>query len=112
MTLYVDAILVEGTQDRKILQHLGFNKPILRCAKQLHNDLVEFIAAKFSVVVILTDFDEEGTFLNKRLSKLLEEKGVRIDRFYRKRIFKLLRSVNIFTIEGIDNLKKSVIERL
>lgn len=104
MTLYVDAVLVEGAQDEKTLRHLGFKKPIFRCSKRSHNDLVDFIADKFSTIVILTDFDEEGTFLNKRLLTFLEEKGVQVDRFFRKRIFKLLRIVNIFTIEGIYNL--------
>jgi 5S rRNA maturation endonuclease (ribonuclease M5) len=109
MALYVDAVLVEGMQDEKTLQHLGFKKPILRCSKQPHNDLVDLIADKFSAIVILTDFDEEGTFLNKRFVKLLEEKGVQVDRFYRKRIFKLLRNVNIFTIEGIYNLTRDLL---
>ena len=105
MNYAVDAILVEGAHDNKTLNLLGYKKQILLCSKLSHSELVDLTAEKFSNVVILTDFDEQGIYLNKRLSNLLEKRRVKVDRFYRRRFFKLLREAKISTIEGIYNLK-------
>jgi len=105
MNYNVDAVIVEGPHDKKTLKLLGYMKPILLCSKRSHSDLVDLIAEKYLNVVVLTDFDEEGIALNGRLSKLFEKRGVKVDRFYRRRFFKLLREARIVTIEGIYRIK-------
>jgi len=105
MNYNVDAVVVEGPHDKKTLKLLGYKKPILICSKPSHNELADLVTKKFSNVVILTDFDEQGTLLNKRLSKLIEKGGVKVDRFYRRRFQKLFKEARISTIEGIYSIK-------
>ena len=108
MNLNVDATIVEGPHDKKTLRMLGYEKPIVWCSKTPHNNLPDLIAKRFSSVVILTDFDKEGLYLNKKLTTLLENRGVKVNKFYRNKIQRMLRRINIFTIEGIYNIKKSI----
>ena len=105
MNYTVDAVVIEGPHDRRTLNRLGYRKPILLCSKVSHSELVDLISEKFSNVVVLTDFDEEGVQLNRRLSKLLERRGVKVDRFYRRRFRRLLKEARISTIEAIYGLK-------
>lgn len=113
MNHYVDAVVVEGPHDKKTLKLLGYKKPILTCSKQSHNDLADLVAKKKSNVVILTDFDEQGTLLNRRLSKLFEKRGVKVDRFYRRSFQRLLKKLRISTIEGIYSIiREHLIRRI
>ena len=105
MNYTISAVVVEGPHDKKTLKLLGYKKPILPCSKRSHNDLVDFVAKEYSNLVVLTDYDEEGISLNKRLSKLFEERGVKVDRFYRRRFLKLLKEARVSTIEGIYSIK-------
>lgn len=105
MNYTVDAVVVEGPHDKKTLKLLGYNKPIILCSKLPHNEVTDRAAKKFSNVVILTDFDEQGNLLNKKLSKLFETRGVKVDRFYRRRFRKLLKKAKISTIESIYSIK-------
>jgi len=70
-------------------KYCKYKKAILLCSKLSHDALTDLTAEKFSNVVILTDFDEQGTILNKKLAKLFETRGVKLDRFYRSRFRKL-----------------------
>lgn len=102
----VDGVIVEGPHDKKTLALLGYEGPIITCSgKRSHVELAEFVAKKFSRVVVLTDFDEAGKDLNRRLSKLLEMKQVKVEHFYRKKFQRLLKEARIFTIEAIYRLK-------
>jgi len=108
MNYTVDAVIIEGPHDRRTLKHLGFKKPILLCSKLSHSELVDLITEKFPSVAVLTDFDEEGAQLNKKFSRLLERRGVKVDRFYRRRFQKLLKEARISTIEAIYSLKRKL----
>jgi len=113
MNYYVDTVVVEGPHDKKTLKLLGYKKPILTCSKRSHNDLADLVAKKNSNVVILTDFDEQGTLLNRRLSKLFEKRGVKVDRFYRRSFQRLLKKLRISTIEGIYSIiREHLIHRI
>ena len=105
MNYTVDAVVVEGPHDKKTLKLLGYNKPIILCSRLSHNEVTDRAAKKFSNVSILTDFDEQGNLLNKKLAKLFETRGVRVDRFYRRRFRKLLKKAKISTIESIYSIK-------
>jgi 5S rRNA maturation endonuclease (ribonuclease M5) len=101
----VDAVVVEGPHDKRTLKILGYEKPIVLCSKISNTQLADILAHKFSTVTILSDYDEEGITINKALTRLLERRGIKIDRYYRNRIGKLLGETGIRTIEGIYNLK-------
>lgn len=105
MNYTVDVVVVEGPHDKKTLELLGYKKPILLCSKLSHNNVTDRIAKKFSNVVILTDFDEQGKVLNKKLASLFVKRGIKVDSFYRRRFWKLLKEVRILTIESIYNIK-------
>lgn len=103
----VDAIIVEGQRDSEALRTMGLTKPIYRSStpERSHSDLVEELAENHSRVVILTDFDEEGRDLNRRLSYLLEHRGLRVEKSYRRSVGRLLRELKITTIESLRKLK-------
>jgi len=105
MNYNIDAVVVEGPHDKKTLRLLGYKKPILLCSKLLHTELSDLVAKKFSNAVILTDFDKQGDSLNRRLTDLFEQRGVKVDRFYRRKFKKLLNEVKVMTIEGIYRIK-------
>ncbi len=113
MNYYVDAVVVEGPHDKKTLKLLGYKKHILTCSKRSHNDLADLVSEKNSNVVVLTDFDEQGTLLNRRLSKLFEKRGVKVDRFYRRSFQRLFKKLRIATIEGIYSIiREHLIHRI
>ena len=108
MNYNVDVAIVEGPHDQKTLKLLGYTNPIITCSKISLSEISENIAEKFTNTVILTDFDQEGKTLNKKLIKLLEAKNVKVERFYRLRFQKLLQKAKIFTIEGIYSIKLDI----
>ena len=105
MNFAVDAVIVEGPHDQKTLRRLGCTKPILQASHRPPSDLVDFTVKHYSNVAVLTDFDEEGINLDRRLSQRFQARGVAVDRFYRRRFRKLLKTAGISTIEGIYTLK-------
>lgn len=105
MNCTVDAVVVEGLHDKKTLRLLGYNRPILLCSKISNVDLTDLTAKKFSNVAILTDFDEQGRTLNKRLTSLFEQRGLKVARFYRESFQKLLKEAKVATIKGIYRIK-------
>ena len=105
MNYAVDAIVVEGPHDKKTVRNLGYKNPIILCSQISKNKLADYAAEKFANIVILTDFDDEGNFLNKKLLTLFERKRLKVSRFYRRKFYKLLRKARMTTIEGIYNIK-------
>lgn len=103
-TIDVDAVIVDGVHDRITLRHLGFNKPVYTRSKYAYRELADRVAKKFSTALVLTDFDSEGTLANELISKLLEERNVKVCKACREAIAVALREVNITTVEGIYKL--------
>lgn len=97
-----DAIIVEGQEDDRTLRHLGIRKPIFRASSsRSQTDLVEDLAKNFRKVIIITDFDREGRSLNRRLTNVLEKRGLTVEKALRKRLGKLLGQLSILTIESL-----------
>ena len=105
MNYTVDAVVVEGVHDEKTLRVLSYKNAVLTTSRHSYAGLVELVSKRFSNIVILTDLDEQGIHLNRRLSDLFEEKGIRVDRSYRAEFQKLLEKANVQAIEGIHRLK-------
>jgi 5S rRNA maturation endonuclease (ribonuclease M5) len=103
-TVEVDAAIVDGVHDRMTLRHLGFSKPVYTRSKYSYRELADRLAKKYSTVIVLTDFDAEGTLANELISRLLEKRNVRVCRACRDAVAAALKKVNVSTIEGIYRL--------
>lgn len=69
----LDAVIVEGFEDKLMIRKLGFQGRIYLSAEKTVEDLVEDVSRGSERVAILTDFDEHGKEANKELRKALEE---------------------------------------
>lgn len=101
----VDVVVVEGSRDVEALKNLGFEGRVTICSKVgvSDADLAESLADRNSKVIILTDFDEEGRELNRRLSRLFERRGVKIERGLRREAGRLMAYVGVYAIEALDD---------
>jgi len=101
----VDIVVVEGPRDVEALRNLGFEGRVTICSRVgvSDADLAESLADGASKVVILTDFDEEGRELNRRLSRLFERRGVKIERGLRREAGRLMAYVGVYAIEALDD---------
>jgi len=101
----VDIVVVEGPRDVEALRNLGFEGKVTICSKVgvSDADLAESLADGASKVVILTDFDEEGRELNRRLSRLFERRGVKIEKGLRREAGRLMEYVGVYAIEALDD---------
>lgn len=108
---YTDLIIVEGPRDLESLISLGFrsNIEILSHTGIGDYELAEIIASKYSSVLILTDFDEEGLILNQKFAKILELKGVKVEKNLRKKFRKLMSMICVYTIEALDNIRNEIL---
>jgi len=101
---FADIVIVEGQKDKKVLKNLGISKPIIRISFQnrTYSDLIEEISSKYTRVILLSDFDEKGREMNRKLSRMLRQRGLIVNKGYRKVIGKLLRKMRISTIEALN----------
>jgi 5S rRNA maturation endonuclease (ribonuclease M5) len=101
----VDMVVVEGPRDVEALRNLGFKGRVTVCSKVgvSDSDLTESLAGEASTVVILTDFDEKGRYLNNRLSRLFERRGMKIERGLRREAGRLMTYLGVYTIEALDD---------
>jgi len=79
-------IVVEGQRDASALAAIGFiGITYLLCHNGSLTQLSEE-AKNHRKVILLLDFDHKGRVLTKKAASLLEEKGIRIDLFHRRRL--------------------------
>jgi len=107
-----EAVVVEGARDVEALRSLGFHGRIEVCSRVgiSDSDLVEELSRRGRAVVILTDFDDEGRRLNRRLSRLLERRGVKVRRSLRRAVGRLMAVLGVYAIEAIDNVEERLRE--
>jgi len=103
-----DTAVVEGARDVEALRSLGFHGRIDVCSRVgiSDSDLVEEHYRRGRAVVILTDFDDEGRRLNRRLSRLLERRGVKVRRRLRLVVGRLMAILGVYAIEALDNVEE------
>ena len=101
----VDAVVVEGARDVEALRRLGFRGRVEVCSRvgTADVDLVEGLA-KFAEVVVLTDFDKEGRRMNIRLTRLLERRGVKVEKILRRMVGRLMAVLGVYAVEALDNV--------
>lgn len=106
----VDAVVVEGPRDVEALHRLGFRGRVEVCSRVgvSDGDLIEGLAGRNGTVVILTDFDNEGRFLNKRFSRLLERRGVKVGVNLRREVGRLMAVLGVYTVEALDNVEENL----
>ena len=69
---------------------------------------MEKVAKKYENITILTDFDDAGESIGKKLTQLMENRGVKVERFYRKNFKRLLKETGLTTLESIYKLKRDL----
>ena len=94
-------VVVEGKKDKAMLKTLGFTKIITLNKKGLYESVSKYEEEK---IIILTDFDEKGEELAKKLELFLRKS----DKRSRNKIRKLFRKNNITTVEGLRKIVKKV----
>ncbi|HDO20765.1 MAG TPA: hypothetical protein ENG81_04540 [Candidatus Bathyarchaeota archaeon] len=86
----VDAILVEGVRDEKALRRIGVKTEILRINMYGMNilNLVEYLEEKYrgKRIIVLSDFDNEGLRLNRRIEVEIEGRGVKVEKSLREKL--------------------------
>jgi len=96
-----EPVIVEGKKDRAALAALGFEKIF-----QIHRgqSLVEFVEGlqEFNRVAILTDLDQQGKILRKKLLKLFGPYGVHEIREPRE----IIARMKLSHVEGLAVLSK------
>lgn len=111
----IDFILVEGTRDVEALRFLGVTKPIdiLSHVGHAEHDIAALISRKTRCVLVLTDFDEKGLSLARRITELLAAEGVQVQIELRRKVGYLMSILGLKTVEALDNWesKKDIIKR-
>ena len=103
-------VLVEGKKDRSALRSLGVRGNIV-CMKHSGQILFDFLdQLPDRKVVLLVDFDDYGTYLARKITQYLEEKRVKVNLVFWRKIRGLVKR-DVKDIEGLpsylEKLKKS-----
>jgi len=96
-------IVVEGQKDRDSLRRMGIKGPI-RCLQSSRQNALAFTEDfdHTKRILILTDFDREGTSLAKKLVRSLTGHGLQVNLVLWKRLRELTRS----DVRSIEELPK------
>ena len=96
-------IVVEGIRDRDSLRKIGITGRIL-CLQSSRKNALGFVEGLQGVgeVIVLTDFDREGTFLARRLARILNAERMRSNLILWRDLRRLTRS----DIRSIEELPK------
>ena len=106
----VALVLVEGIRDEESLRKIGVKRPVTRfCDSKLPTfAFVEDVTNNYKgqTILVLFDFDKEGRGIAKKISRELEEKGVKVERFLRNEIAELLLKEGIWRMEDAYLIKQ------
>jgi 5S rRNA maturation endonuclease (ribonuclease M5) len=96
-------IVVEGIRDRESLRRMGITGRIF-CLQSSRRNAAGFAEGLHDVrrVVVLTDFDREGVFLAKKLSRMLSSQNVHANLVLWRELRQLTRS----DVRSIEELPK------
>lgn len=99
----VDALIVEGFSDRKVMERLGFEGKIFESAERNNELLAEDVERGAERVAVLTDFDTHGKQQGKEICQELQDR-VDIISASRKEFGKELTSTGRRAVEDIEPL--------
>ena len=102
----VDIVVVEGTRDEEALRRLGLRGRIELRSRigRSDEDLVDKIADSGRSVLVLTDFDAEGRAMNRKLTVILERRGLKVEIGHRRAIGRMMAVLGVYAIEDLDNM--------
>ena len=75
-------ILVEGVNDKRVLELLGVKHTIMTCSGKSVHEIIDEVLEKGLPVILLMDFDEKGIQLEKSLERELRDFRVKVDTFF------------------------------
>ncbi len=94
--------IVEGKRDTETLRLLGIEGQIIEKGILSLNELIDSVF-RAPILVILTDFDQEGKHLRKVIIKEMQRKGyAKIDNYARQLLYRFCRAYRITEIEDLD----------
>lgn len=99
----LDAIIVEGFSDRKVMKKLGFEGKIFLSAERNNELLAEDVERGADTVAVLTDFDSHGKKQNREIRQELQDK-VDVISASRKEFGAQLTSTGRRAIEDVEPL--------
>ena len=99
----VDAVIVEGWSDRKMIRKLGFEEKIFLSAERTVEDLVEDVARRSDRAAVLTDFERHGKEAAEEISRKLD-KEIDVVRSARKKFGAQLTSTDRRAVEDVRPL--------
>ncbi len=76
-------VLVEGKRDKLALEKFGIGPVYAMKGKRFH-DIGEELSGEFEGVVILTDLDRTGEEIYRKLVRILEGCGLKVDGSFRE----------------------------
>jgi 5S rRNA maturation endonuclease (ribonuclease M5) len=106
----VDVVVVEGHRDVMALRTLRYSGVIEELNKNRVNDfdLSDELASKYTRILLLLDFDEEGMNLHHNFTLLLERKGVKVEYGLRREVGILMAAIGVYAIESLDNIRENL----
>ncbi len=76
-------VLVEGKRDKMALERFDIG-PVYTMKGRKFHDIAEELSEKYEGVVILTDLDRTGEDIYRKLSRILESYGLKVDGSFRE----------------------------
>jgi 5S rRNA maturation endonuclease (ribonuclease M5) len=76
-------VLVEGKRDKRALEKFDI-RPVYTMRGRKFHDIGEELSGKFRGVVILTDLDRTGEEIYRKLTRILEGYGLKVDGSFRE----------------------------
>lgn len=105
-------VIVEGKRDERALREISVRAKIIQAtgaAERVLNKVLAECRKTNSRVVLLFDFDEEGTRKTRFFEEAFLSEGIRVDSLLRKRVTQLF---HIHTIEDLPFQYRKLLEEL
>lgn len=103
-------VIVEGKNDERALRDFGLKTPVCRFRSAGHSEtqFIDGIALNYRgrSVLVMLDFDEEGTRMADHISKELEERGVKIQHYFRRALWEILGREGVRHIEEMKAIRQ------
>jgi 5S rRNA maturation endonuclease (ribonuclease M5) len=93
-------VIVEGRKDREALEGLGVGEPIIELNKGVSLLAIVEAMQGYDEVIVLTDLDQHGKILRKKLQQLFKLYGIRED----VRPREILAKMRFSHVEGLGRL--------
>lgn len=110
MNLETSLVIVEGRNDEIALRGFGLKTPVCRFRSLGYSEMVfvDEISKEYRGrgVAIILDFDEKGTEMADRIGRELEERGVKVQHYFRKALREILLREGVRHVEEIKSIEQ------